>query len=201
VSATNRVNVVARAESRPQRPESCAPVLNFAIGDAVVYSPHGVGRVEARGAVGGDLPEVVVLSFESGLRVTLPLAHARHALRSVSGESELEDVRRTLGSDAATADGPWSQRVRATREKLTAGHVTGLAEVVRDGVQQERRLAGGVRGAPAAAPSERQLYQQARKLLAEEVALARGVDAVDADTWIVAQIGELPETASESRQR
>jgi RNA polymerase-interacting CarD/CdnL/TRCF family regulator len=167
-----------------------APVLNLAVGDRVVYASHGIGRVEARRAGGAELPEVVVLGFESGLTVTLPLARARDALRSPSGEIELANVQRTLRVGPAPSIEPWSRRFRSTREKVTAGEVTGLAEVVREGLQRERQLAVRAGGRATPAPSERGLYLQARKLLAAEIALARGIDPVEADTWIVEQVDD-----------
>jgi RNA polymerase-interacting CarD/CdnL/TRCF family regulator len=170
--------------------DDCEPVLSLAIGEVVVYASHGIGRVEARRAGKGNLPETVVVGFESGLRVTLPLAQARLALRSPSGQLELEGVRRTLHADVTPAVEPWSRRFRSMQEKVTAGRVTGLAEVVRDGLQRERRLAAAASGGRASGPSERQLYLQARKLLAGEIAFARGIDAAEANAWIDEQIGD-----------
>src|SRR5881409_2970091 len=71
----------------------------LAVGDLVVYASHGIGRVESRKDHGGD-GGTLVLVFESGLKVTLPLDRARSTLRALSGEEELEAVQRTLGSDA-----------------------------------------------------------------------------------------------------
>lgn len=154
----------------------------------VVYACHGIGRVEARRAASGDLQETIVVACDSGMRVTLPVAVACRSLRPVSGAHELEDVRRALAAEPSRAVGSWAQRFRATREKVTAGRAAGLAEVVRDGVHRDRRVAGGS-GNPAA-PSERQLYLQARMLLTAEVAAAQGVDASAADGWIVAQVSD-----------
>jgi RNA polymerase-interacting CarD/CdnL/TRCF family regulator len=162
---------------------------SLAVGDVVVYASHGIGCVEARSPARGDLPETVVLAFESGLRITLPVARAHGAVRSLSGERELDAVRRTLRADRSPSVEPWSRRFRSIREKVAAGEATGLAEVVRDGLQRERELAVGSTGRTTA-PSERHLYLQARKLLAAEIALARGIDAAEADVWIVEQIGE-----------
>jgi CarD family transcriptional regulator len=169
---------------------SAAAVLTLAVGDTVVYAAHGIGRVEARRPGGGDLPETVVLMFESGLRVTLPIAKAHNALRSLSGEPELEDVRRMLRAEAEPTIEPWSRRFSSMREKVNAGDVTGLAEVVRDGYQRERQLAARAGGRAAAAAGERALYLKARKLLSDEIAVARGIDAEEADAWIVEQIDE-----------
>src|SRR5690349_10535577 len=108
--------------------------LRLAVGDRVVYASHGIGRVESREhhRVGG---EILVLVFENGMKVTLPLDRARTALRSLSGEPELEEVRRTLGGDSPPAAlEHWSRRRRNAQAKLTVGDVDGLAEIVRDGV-------------------------------------------------------------------
>src|SRR5689334_18718919 len=173
----------------PPPPEEHITPLGLAVGDVVVYASHGIGRIEARRPGGGGGPETVALLFESGLRVTLPLARALDALRPLSSELGLEDVRRTLRAEASSPVGPWSRRHRVTRDKVAAGQATALAEVVRDGLQREQRLAAGASGRTTA-PSDRQLYVQARTLLAAEVALCRGVGLAEADAWIVDQVAE-----------
>ena len=173
----------------PPPAEERAP-LGLAVGDVVVYASHGIGRVEARRPGRGGLPETVALVFESGLRVILPLARAVDALRPLSGEPELEDVRRTLRAQASPPIEPWSRRYRATRAKVAAGQATALAEVVRDGLQREQQLAGD-RGRTTG-PSDRQLYLRARTLLSAEIALCRGIDVAAADAWILEQVGEPP---------
>jgi CarD family transcriptional regulator len=179
----------ADGTARVAHPDDLASVPSLAVGDVVVYASHGIGCVEARTPAVGDLPEAVVLVFGSGLKVTLPVARARGALRSLSGELELDEVRRILRADASPEVAPWSKRFRSMREKVAAGQVVGLAELVRDGLRRERQLALAAGGRTAAA-GERHLYLQARQLLAAEIALARGIDAVEADAWIVEQIGE-----------
>ncbi len=160
---------------RPAQP------LGLAVGDVVVYACHGIGRVESRRPGDDELPETVALLFESGLRVTLPLARAVETLRPLSTEPELEDVRRTLGAEASPVE-PWSKRHRTTREKVAAGQPTALAEVVRDGLQREHANGG------TTAPSERELYIRARTLLTAEIALCRGIDVAEADAWVVEQV-------------
>jgi RNA polymerase-interacting CarD/CdnL/TRCF family regulator len=128
------------------------------------------------------------------LRVTLPVEQALRAMRPLAGEPELEEVRRTLRADVSSGVEPWSKRFRSMQEKVAAGRLTGLAEVVRDGVEREQRLAVTSGSGRTPAPSERHLYLQARKLLAAEIAHAWGIDAVKADAWIVEQVGERAAT-------
>ena len=166
----------------------------LAVGDLVVYASHGIGRVESRELDRGS-SEMLVLVFESGLKVTLPLDRARDTLRSLSGESELEEVQRTLGSDSPPAPEHWSRRHRNSQAKLVGGTVGGLAEIVRDGAHRDRaRVKGGT------APIRNQLYRAARKLLVAEVAAARGIEPDAADAWIVQQIDGDPLTARDARR-
>lgn len=164
--------------------------LRLAVGDRVVYASHGIGRIESREHHGAG-GELLILVFESGLKVTLPLERAQNALRSLSGEPELEEVQRTLGGDSTPAAlEHWSRRHRNAQAKLVGGSIGGLAEIVRDGAHRDRaRLKGGT------APIRNQLYRTARKLLVAEVAAARGIEPDAADAWIGLQIEGDPLTA------
>jgi RNA polymerase-interacting CarD/CdnL/TRCF family regulator len=169
--------------------------LRLAVGDRVVYASHGIGRVESRERHGAS-GEMLVLVFENGMRVTLPLERAQNALRALSGEPELEEVQRTLGGDSPPAAlEHWSRRHRNAQAKLVGGSIGGLAEIVRDGAHRESaRLKGGT------APIRNQLYRTARKLLVAEVAAARGIEPDAADAWIGLQIEGDPLTARRVRR-
>jgi RNA polymerase-interacting CarD/CdnL/TRCF family regulator len=170
-------------------PNHAQAALRLAVGDLVVYASHGIGRVESREHHRGD-GEMLVLVFEDGLKVTLPLDRAQNTLRALSGEPELEEVRRTLGGDSPPASEHWSRRHRNSQAKLVGGTASGLAEIVRDDAHRERaRVKGGT------APIRNQLYRTARKLLAAEVAAARGIELDEADAWIGRQIESDPLTA------
>jgi RNA polymerase-interacting CarD/CdnL/TRCF family regulator len=193
----------AGASARPDLrlvppPDQHAPPLGLAVGDLVVYASHGIGRIESVQPVDGLLLERIILVFESGLKVTLPLARARDALRRVSGEPELGDVQRTLCTDEFPSLEPWSRRHRLAQQKLAAGRVGGLAEIVRDGLQRERRLASGPSGR-SAAPSDNEVYRQARRLLAAEIAACRGIEPETADAWILQQVSGAPRPGEDAR--
>jgi RNA polymerase-interacting CarD/CdnL/TRCF family regulator len=138
---------------------------------------------------------MLVLVFENGLKVTLPLDRAQDALRSLSGEPELEEVQRTLGGDSPPALEHWSRRHRNAQAKLVGGSVGGLAEIGREGVHRERERAKG-----STAPIRNQLYRQARKLLVAEVAAARGIEPDAADDWIVQQVNGAPPRPRRARR-
>jgi RNA polymerase-interacting CarD/CdnL/TRCF family regulator len=178
------VAVKAPDAAAPTASDQYAAPLRLHVGDRIVYGFHGVGLVSASN--GAKEASTVVIEFSSGLRVTLPLARAREALRALSSESDLARVEQILAACGAPGEPQWSKRFRATREKITEGRVTGLAEVVRDGAHRERRQT--IRSGSTNSPAERELYVRARRLLAEEVGAARGIDLVEADHWIGAQI-------------
>jgi RNA polymerase-interacting CarD/CdnL/TRCF family regulator len=165
-------------------PPAARSSLRLAAGDVVVYASHGIGRVESAHAAEGTQAAGIILVLESGLRVTLPLVRARETLRSLSGEPELEDVRLTLAADVAPPVEHSSRRRRFAQEKLTAGEIGGLAEIVRDGLQRERRLTTG-----SSKPLANEFFRQARKLLTAEIAACRGIQQEEADAWILQQVG------------
>lgn len=179
--------MIARSEEKIENggelPESLQ--LGLAVGDAVVYPVHGVGRVVAReqSVVGGSERDCIVLELPAGLRVTLPLDVAAARLRGVVDEVELEKVQRTLAAESSGRDGPWTRRIKESRAKLTSGRVTDLAELVRDGGR-----CGWPETGSSLSPGERRVYLQARQLLAREISCARGMETGEADAWIEAQI-------------
>jgi RNA polymerase-interacting CarD/CdnL/TRCF family regulator len=167
----------------PSAGRSARSSLRLAVGDVVVYASHGIGQIESTHDAEGTEPAKIIFLLESGLRVTLPLAQAREALRCLSGEPELEDVRLTLRADVAPPVEPWSRRHRFAQEKLTAGEISGLAEIVRDGLERERRLT-----TTSSKPIANELFRQARKLLTAEIAACRGIEPEAAGAWILQQV-------------
>jgi len=163
--------------------------MKFAIGDAVVYGTYGIGRVVARKAqvANGAAGEIIVLALADGLTITLPLQRAREQLRPVASKADVSRVREALREDRSLSFDPWLSRRRETLEKLTAGTLTGLAEIVSEGAQRERiRVANG---SPPRLPSaERDVFIKAKELLAGEIALALSLEPTAADDWIEEQL-------------
>jgi CarD family transcriptional regulator len=162
-----------------------------AVGDAVVYRAHGVGRVVARehGDVGGATREFLVIDLATGLRVRLPVEDAPRRLRAVADDADIETVARVLAADPGERERAWPKRLQVSKEKLAAGCAAELAELVRDGRLAE--LAGN--GASRLSHTERALYMQARELLAREIAWARRVEVDQVEVWIDARIGAAGE--------
>jgi len=163
--------------------------VRLAVGDAVVYGNHGVGRVTAREErlVQGEQSDVVVIALEDGLTVTLPLSQALEQLRPVAAEEDLLRIEETLRVDRELSTGPWLSRRNELQSKLTASDPVQLAEIVAEGAQREQlRLAAGNK--QPLSPGERAVFVKARKLLANEIAVARDLDQSAADAWIEEQL-------------
>ena len=163
--------------------------MRLAVGDMVVHGSHGAGPVAARESrvVLGKRQEVVVLALAGGLSVELPLERAHELLRPLADASDISRVQEILGADQAVSDDPWLKRRRDALAKLTSGDPIGLAEIIRDGARREStRSAKGVKS--ELSPGERELFTKARRLLSTEIALARGIEADEADIWIDVQL-------------
>jgi CarD family transcriptional regulator len=163
--------------------------MRLAVGDVVVYAAHGVGRVAARERrmVLGAARETLVLELADGLSVTLPVERARELLRPLLSEADLRRVQETLREDHALSEDVWPKRRKDTQAKLKGGDPFGLAEVVRDGARREQKLIAKHAGSQLS-PSERDLYKRARRLLSDEIGLARGIKPAAADAWIEEQL-------------
>ncbi len=167
-------------------------VARVAVGDAVVYASHGIGRVVAREqkVVAGTKRECIVIDLAAGLRVTLPLDEAADRLRPVLNGSALAAVQKTLSEKPRARDGSWTRRIKESKAKLTSGQTDELAELVRDGARHEAN------GGPRLSTGERRIYVQARQLLVGEICAARGVEQDEAEEWIEAQIA-LPDESGD----
>jgi RNA polymerase-interacting CarD/CdnL/TRCF family regulator len=158
--------------------------MEFAVGQVVVYGGHGSGRVVAREtrAATPEPQEVVVVELAATLTVTLPIALAQEQLRAVADEAELANVQTTLRAAPRATEPLWIRRQKATRAKLASGQAICLAEVISDGAHRQRGQAKRL------TVNERELYQRARRLLADEIGHARGIDPTQAEDWITNQL-------------
>ena len=178
---------MSAAERNPTTPhdDQPEPAPTLTVGRVVVYRSHGVGRVVEVQATTPRRPGFAVLELGDGLTVTLSLEQAGALLRAPASEDQLRAVQDILGADAADDPGSWPTRLRAMQQKIAAGELTGLAEVTRDGIKDDRKRAG--RAGSTLPPSQRALYLKARRLLATEIAAVRDIDIEQADAWIDAQ--------------
>lgn len=143
-------------------------MTNFEVGDMAVYQGQGVGQITGIGtmSVGGTTLEVYTVRMESGTVVRVPTAKASVVgLREVIAAEAVPEVYEILREEAqGPRDKTWNRRYRAYSEKLRTGSVNETAEVMRDlyRLQGDKELSYG----------ERQMLDQARRLLVRELSLA-----------------------------
>ncbi len=147
-------------------------VLDFVVGDSVVYPAHGVGRVlgvETQVIAGYEL-EVYVITFDhEKMTLRVPTAKARTAgLRSLAEGNVVHQALTTLKGRARVKRTMWSRRAQEYEAKINSGDLISIAEVVRDLHRAENQ--------PEQSYSERQLYESALDRMAREVAAIERID-------------------------
>jgi RNA polymerase-interacting CarD/CdnL/TRCF family regulator len=151
--------------------------LALAVGDRVVYPNQGVCRVfavDAMEVAGQRLTMVSMRREEDGAVVRVPEAKVKTiGLRRVASGEDVEKLFAFLKSDSDKADLDWKQRARTNADRMSAGGIMGLAEVVK-GLQVLSEL----RPLPT---KERELYDNARHLLVTELAASLGISDCDAE--------------------
>ncbi|HZY02377.1 MAG TPA: CarD family transcriptional regulator [Anaeromyxobacteraceae bacterium] len=149
-------------------------------GDRVVYPNQGVCRVvglEQKDIAGQRLEMVRMRREEDGAAVLVPMAKVSSVgLRRVSTAAEIDSVFHFLAAVSADPELDWKVRHRDNVERLIAGGVLGVAEVVK-GLHSLSRI----RPLPT---KEREQYDGARHLLVSEVAVALGVPGNLAEDYV-----------------
>lgn len=141
---------------------------HFEVGDMAVYQGQGVGQITGidKMEVGGASLEVYTLQMESGTIVRVPTHKATtvglRELIAAEAVPQVYDILREAGQ--GPRDKTWNRRYRAYSDKLRMGTVSETAEVMRDlyRLQGNKELSYG----------ERQMLDQARRLLVRELSLA-----------------------------
>jgi RNA polymerase-interacting CarD/CdnL/TRCF family regulator len=172
-----------RAEKQEEAPAAGGTITSSAdlrAGDRVVYPKQGVYRVtglEQKDIAGQRLEFVKMVREEDGAAVLVPLGKVPSiGLRRVSTADDIEGVFHYLGASYDDPELDWKVRHRDNVERLIAGGVLGVAEVVK-GLHSLSRL----RPLPA---KERELYDSSRHLLVNEIAVALAVPEMVAEDYV-----------------
>ncbi len=172
-----------RAEKQEEVPSAGGTIASSSdlkAGDRVVYPKQGVYRVtglEQKDIAGQRLEFVKMSREEDGASVLVPLGKvATIGLRRVASADDIEGVFHYLGASYDDPELDWKVRHRDNVERLIAGGVLGVAEVVK-GLHSLSRL----RPLPA---KERELYDSSRHLLVNEISVSLGVPDVIAEDYV-----------------
>ncbi len=173
---------------RHDEPRAPAPALEGTIadaaelkpGDRVVYPNQGVCKIEGteKKEIAGQLLDLVRMTREEdGAAVMVPTGKVPAiGLRRVASAEQIDGVFHYLGASYEDPELDWKVRHRDNADRLIAGGVLGVVEVVK-GLHSLSRL----RPLPT---KEREQYDGARHLLVNEVSVSLGVPPGLAEDFI-----------------
>ncbi|HXE32018.1 MAG TPA: CarD family transcriptional regulator [Terriglobales bacterium] len=151
--------------------------LSFRVGDKVVYPNHGVGVIEhiASRAVGDTCQDYYLLKIESSnLRVMIPFTNvASVGMRALTQARELALILTYLQEPpAALGPADWKWRFKENSDKMRAGSLAQIAEVLKNLVQLHQTKPLSFR--------EKKMLDRAVMLLTGEMASAKNMPVEDA---------------------
>jgi len=155
-------------------------VVEFDIGDNVVYPHHGAGQVlkkETREIFGEKREYLTIKILHNNMTVMVPTENAAKAgLRQVIDEVTVKKVLDVLADDVSEMPKNWNRRFKYNRDKIKTGDIYELAEVVRNLAlrETEKGLSTG----------EKQMFTRAKKILASELMYALEMDEDDAESHL-----------------
>lgn len=147
--------------------------MEFSVGDKAVYPAHGVGIIRDVISVEVDGLKAtfyVLKILDNGITIKVPVNNARTiGMRPVLQVEHVDKVREILQDrNVPTDNQTWNRRYREYMSKIKTGDPIEVAKVLRDLalLKSEKALSFG----------ERKMFDQARRLLVQEIAVARDVD-------------------------
>jgi CarD family transcriptional regulator len=146
--------------------------MDFKVGDKAVYPAHGVGEIReiVTRDLEGEQITFYVMRMDKGITISVPVENARViGMRAVLTADRVDEVYRILSyRDVPTDNQTWNRRYRDYQGKIGTGDPIEVAKVLRDLaiLRSEKPLSFG----------ERKMFDQARDLLAQEIACARATD-------------------------
>ncbi|PLX41498.1 MAG: CarD family transcriptional regulator [Deltaproteobacteria bacterium] len=160
----------------------------FGVGDMAVYPAHGVGEilaVESRDIMGSDVKVYVMRIIERNMTILIPVAKSEEVgLRPVMSDSEVEDVFEVLKQRHKVCDNQtWNRRFREYTEKIRTGSALEIAQVLRDLYL--------LRSGKALSYGEKRMLNTAIELLSQEIAVAQGQAASQAEKEILSAFGDV----------
>ncbi|MGD2143874.1 MAG: CarD family transcriptional regulator [Anaerolineae bacterium] len=164
----------------------------FDTGDAIVHPTRGVGvvvEIQEREWQGtsSQYYQIELLGREPSLKLMIPIEEADElGLRRAIEQSEVEEVWGVLQSDPDELPQNHKTRHKLLRDRLHAGDVFQVAEVLRDLTWRQREEDHlTTRG--------KRIYKEALMFLSGEIAAAQHIDVAEAEAQIRGKLrGILP---------
>jgi CarD family transcriptional regulator len=162
------------------------PLIDFEVGDNVVYPHHGAGKVlkkEMKEVLGESREYLTIKILHNDMTVMVPTENAAVAgLRRVIDEETLQKVMALLQDECSDMPKNWNRRFKHNRDKIKTGDIYELAEVVRNLAIREHQK--------GLSTGEKQMYTRAKKVLASEMMYALDMDEDQVDIHLISVILE-----------
>lgn len=161
-------------------------IMDYKIGDKVVYPNHGVGIVEQinYGVLNGRTERYYMIRIvSSGLRVMVPQSNAGTVgLRSVIRSNESIKVLGFLEKGKLNSHPDWKHRFKENSERMRTGSLIEVAAVLKSLVSLSRSKPLSFR--------EKKMLERAKYLLVSEMATAKNTTAELAEVLVVKSLAK-----------
>ncbi|WP_199478400.1 CarD family transcriptional regulator [Peribacillus saganii] len=154
----------------------------FEIGDNIIYPMYGAGVIEKieEKEIQGQIQKYFVINIPiNKMQVLVPIKNiTKTSIRLVADTLSMDMVMDVFHQGETDTSLSWKQRYKINSEKMRSGKLREGAEVVRDlmRIQKEKTLNS----------SEKQMLENARKILIGELGLIKGISEVQATAMLIA---------------
>ncbi|MBK5450687.1 transcription factor YdeB [Bacillus sp. TH22] len=152
----------------------------FQIGDKIVYPMHGAGIIEAieeKEILGTTRQYCVIRIISKDMQVMLPMNQLQKSgIRYIVDKGTLDGILLEFHHGGSDPTLSWKQRYTMNMEKMKNGNLQDSAEVVRDLLRRNKERALNA--------SEKQMLDNARKMVISEVALVQNVSEHQATEFL-----------------
>lgn len=142
------------------------------IGDSVVYPSHGAGvihNISDHVVMGKQQSYFEIELLKSGMQVKVPVVHAQNlGLRLITPSSELPELLSSFAKPDLDLPVAWTPRHRREQTILQDGNIYIIAQLV--GTLHRRMQIRNL------AVTERAIYDEAKKIIATEVAVSKSIE-------------------------
>ncbi len=150
--------------------------MTFQVGDNVVYPSQGAGVVQemtTREVLGETQQYLKIVFVRGDMEVLVPLRKGQEVgLRHTVGRDEIGQVFEALAKADLSLPTQWPPRFRAEQDILAGGSAYDLARLI--GVLAKRDIEKGL------AATEREVLENAKSMLASELAVVQQISLSDA---------------------
>jgi CarD family transcriptional regulator len=161
-------------------------VMDYKIGDKVVYPNHGVGVIDqiSYGVLNGRTERYYMIRIvSSGLRVMVPQSNTETVgVRAVIRSNESTKVLGFLETGKLNSHHDWKHRFKENSERMRTGSLLEVAVVLKSLVSLSRNKPLSFR--------EKKMLERAKYLLVSEMATARNTSAENAEATVVKSLAK-----------